>query len=432
MSRQRMRRRHSLRFRLAAVFAVTFVVGAAALTAAGYAIVAHTFPQPLQADQLLGIPAATTIAASTDTEGAPTTDSGAPSAGTEARTPTDADAADGAPSSAATVSTAAVPIEAVPTVQTAQARQRETGLRDALLLSIAALVAVTGLAIVAGWQVAGRALAPIRKITATAHEISADRLDDRIALAGPHDELRELGETFDGMLDRLETSFAAQGRFVASASHELQTPLTLVRAEADVALEDPDATRAELREALEQVRASAERGGGVVGALLVLARSGSALETTEEVDLGEIVTAAVAAVRPRADAANVVVVATAAGSRPVVVRGDRALLTALVDNLLANAVIYNRDGGDVTVTTTTGADAATLGVRNTGPVVPIVDIDGLFTPFARGETSRARRTGGAGLGLAIVRTVAEAHDGTATATAGPDGGLDVRVRLRRA
>lgn len=412
-----MNRRHSLRFRLAAVFVVTFVIGGAALTAAGYAIVAHTFPAPLQADQLIGTPAATATPA--DTKGARATD---PSPTTGAR------------SSAAAPSTAAVPIAAVPTVQTAQAQQRATGLRDALLLSIAALVAVVGVAIAAGWQVAGRALAPIRKITATAHEISADRLDDRIALAGPHDELRELGETFDGMLDRLETSFVAQSRFVASASHELQTPLTLVRAEADVVLEDPDATPAELREALEQVRASAVRGGDVVDALLVLARSGSGLETTDDVDLSEIVAAAVAAVRPRADAANVTVVGSAAGSRPVVVRGDRALLTALVDNLLANAVIYNRDGGDVTVTTTVDADAgaATLRVRNSGPVVPTVDVDGLFTPFARGETSRARRTGGAGLGLAIVRTVAEAHDGTATATAGPDGGLDVRVRLRSA
>lgn len=397
-----MNRRRSLRVRLTATYAVAFAIGGALLLGAAYVIVVHTLPKPL-ALRDLSMPGVAAL----------------PSVSAPAQTVEPGQAA------------ALVPAAAVPTVQAAQARQRSASLRDVLWWFLAALAVVTAASVAAGWHVAGRALAPIRRITATARDVSADRLGARIALSGPQDELRELADTFDGMLERLERAFAAQGRFVASASHELRTPLTLVRAEADVVLADPDATPAELREALGEVRTTAERGGDVVSALLQLARSEHPLAAATSVDVAAVLAAALAEAGRAATAAGVSIVGAepAPAAANAIVAGDAALLRSLVDNLLANAVAYNHRGGRVDVDVRVDDGSVLVEVTNTGAPVGPEDVAGLFAPFARGEPSRSRDTGGAGLGLAIAWAVAEAHDGAIAAEPGPDGGLRVTVRL---
>jgi signal transduction histidine kinase len=213
---------------------------------------------------------------------------------------------------------------------------------DELLTQYAlAFVGVMLVALALGWAVAGRALAPLRTMTATAREVSQDRLDRRIALAGPRDELRELADTFDAMLDRLQDSFDGQRRFVANASHELRSPLTLIRAEADVALANPDADEAELRAMAEAVRMGTERMERLLEGLLLLARSQRGLARREPLDLAEVCERAAGHVRGEAAAARVELrVAT----HPAPVTGDAELLVRLVENLLENGVRHNRPG----------------------------------------------------------------------------------------
>ena len=289
-----------------------------------------------------------------------------------------------------------------------------------------AVVAVVALA--AAYVLAGRALQPVGRVTATARRLSEENLGDRIALDGPPDELKELADTFDAMLARLDAAFDSQRRFVANASHELRTPLAVIRTEVDVTLGDPGATTAELRTMGEVVREASVRADRLVDALLVLARSEgrseSGLEQREPVDLAGLVPAAVAAVAGEASARGL---AVSTETRPAPVEGDPQLLERLVGNLVENAVRHNVDGGWVTVRT--GTDAGTwLTVQNTGPAVPVDDVDELFQPFRRGGTARTGSRG-AGLGLSIVRAVAAAHGGAVSAAARADGGLTVTVRL---
>ena len=291
------------------------------------------------------------------------------------------------------------------------------------------LLGAGGLA--ASYVLAGRVLRPLQDITATARRLSAEQLDARIALTGPRDELRELADVFDAMLDRLQGSFEAQRRFVADASHELRTPLAVMRTEVDVALADPDASAEDLRAAAEVVRDATERADRLVDALLLLARSDrlqvEGLPHRERVELHEVAATALSAVQGEAAARGLQVASSRA---PAGVLGDRVLLERLAGNLVENAVRHNLPGGWLRVDTGTVQGRARLQVSSSGPVVPADDVPHLFEPFRRSGAARTARRG-AGLGLAIVRSVAAAHGGAVTAVAPAEGGLVVTVDLPR-
>jgi hypothetical protein len=287
------------------------------------------------------------------------------------------------------------------------------------------LLGATLLSVALGWAMAGRVLAPLSRMTATARAISEERLDRRIALDGPRDELRELADTLDAMLDRLGEAFEAQRRFVANASHELRSPLTVIRTEADVALADPDAGPAELRAMGEAVLAATEQTDALLESLLVLARSQRGLERTECVDLADAAGAAARAIEPEAAERGIALRLDATGAPPVT--GDRHLLERLIGNLLENGVRHNHPGGFVTLTGSAEGIRSLLRVESSGPVVAPDVVSRLTEPFERGARHGDRR--GAGLGLSIVRSVAEAHGGGVHIAARPGGGLVVVVAL---
>ena len=297
--------------------------------------------------------------------------------------------------------------------------------REGLLVLLVVVAAGVGVAYV----LAGRVLKPLQQITSTAQRLSAEQLDDRIALPGPQDELKDLADTFDAMLDRLQAAFEAQRRFVADASHELRTPLAVMRTEVDVALADPHATADELRAAATVVRDATMRADRLVDSLLLLASTdrmaADGLPAPEPVDLPSACELAVAAVRAEAEDRGITITGSYA---PATVLGDRGLVERLVGNLVENAVRHNVDDGWVRVDTGTLGPTARLQVMSTGPVVPPDDVEGLFEPFRRAGTARTARRG-AGLGLSIVRAVATAHGGTAVAEARAGGGLTVTVDL---
>jgi signal transduction histidine kinase len=287
-----------------------------------------------------------------------------------------------------------------------------------------ALAAMTGLSVVLGWAMAGRFLRPLQRMTATAKRVSQDNLDERIGLEGPRDELKELADTFDGMLERLSGAFASQRRFVANASHELRTPLTVIRTELDVTLADPDATTTDLRAMGETVRDATLATERLIQALLTLARSEGGVTRRDPVDLAECARTAVAQGGSEAGERALDVRSTL-DAAPV--RGDRRLLERLVANLVENAVRHNVDGGTVGVRTASAAGRSTVEVRNDGPLVPPEAVASLLEPFQR--LNRGAPGDGVGLGLSIVRSVAEAHGGSVELRARPSGGLVVRVSL---
>ncbi|MCR8942517.1 HAMP domain-containing histidine kinase [Streptomyces sp. OUCMDZ-4982] len=291
--------------------------------------------------------------------------------------------------------------------------------------SIAALLVMTAGAVGVGWWIAGRVLRPVHAMTAKARSLSERTLHERIASSGPDDELKELGETLDALLARLEKAFDSQRRFIANASHELRTPLATQRAAIQVGLDNPspdDLVRT--RQTLLDTNRRSER---LIEGLLVLARSerGLAADEREDVRFDRVV-AEETARRPGARREGPGRPAVSVEVVPCPVRGNRLLLSQLVSNLLANAVTYNVPDGSVDITL---AEDGALVVRNTGPVVSEADIAGFFEPFRRGE-GRDRMGPGSGLGLSIVRSIAVAHGGTVTAVPGPGGGgLAVTVRL---
>ena len=270
-----------------------------------------------------------------------------------------------------------------------------------------------------GWVIAGRALRPLRTITETARDISASNLHRRLALRGPDDELKQLGNTFDGLLARLETSFEAQRQFVANASHELRTPLTLERTLLELALSDPNASVDSYRHTCEQLLAVGEQQERLIEALLTLSRSQRGLESRQPVDLAAVVAAAVAA----ADHDGI---GLDAALEPAGTTGNPRLIERLVANLVDNAIRHNVAGGTVSVATETRGDRAFLTVANTGPAIPPAELDRLFQPFQRLDGARTS-TSGFGLGLSIVRAIADAHDATIDARAPAEGGLRVEV-----
>ena len=288
-----------------------------------------------------------------------------------------------------------------------------------------AIIGTAGLAFGLGWLLAGRALAPVRAIAATARRITHERLDARVRLPdGPDDEVAELAGAFDAMLDRVEASVAAQQRFVANASHELRTPLTVIRTDAEVLLDDPGATREELLDAARAAVATTERTERLLDSLLVLAASTQGTRRDETIDLAAVTRRSVAAAQHDAQAAGLTIEVDAPA--PLAVRGDEALLDRLVGNLVDNAVRYGAPGTRARVTLSRADGEAHLRVRSPGEPIANELMSRLAEPFERGSRRRAR---GSGLGLSIVRAVAEAHGGRLALSAPAAGGLVADVAL---
>jgi signal transduction histidine kinase len=296
-----------------------------------------------------------------------------------------------------------------------------------LYFAVIVVIAATG-----GYLLAKQALRPIARLTQTAQALSTETLDQRINLGGPDDELRELADTFDDMLGRLDQAFDSQKLFVANASHELRTPLSVILTELEVTLSDPDASPEELRRMGAVVAAAAERAQRLVNSLLTLARLQAVggvgeLEVSEPVDLARLVPGALRAVSAEAEEKGVRIETEV---EEAVTAGDPRLLERLIGNLVENAIRHNVPDGWLRITTGQTADKVWLHVANGGAVIPPSDVDRLFEPFRRGGRLRTGARG-AGLGLAIVRLIVEAHHGRLQAAAPPFGGLAVRVELPR-
>ncbi|TDP94909.1 sensor histidine kinase [Labedaea rhizosphaerae] len=292
--------------------------------------------------------------------------------------------------------------------------------RQLLVGSLLALVVMVVVSVVLGRLLAKRVLRPLRLITGATRRISADSLDQRLAVSGPVDEVKDLADTIDELLARLEASFTAQRRFVANASHELRTPLATMRASLDVSTAKPDVPAATVALA-DRVRPQLDRVDHLLDGFLVLARAQHGpLADTEPVDLGELVDTALG--ERSADVARKELTVTVDIPSATTVEGSPALLARLVGNVVDNAVIHNEDGGWIRIT----GSATDLVVETGGPVLAQRDVDRLAQPF---ERLGGERTGSSGLGLSIVAAVAAAHGGSLSLTARPQGGLAVSVRL---
>ena len=305
-----------------------------------------------------------------------------------------------------------------------QAAQRAADSHQLVVNSGIALAIAAVLAVLAGWLVAGRMLRPIRIITRTARRISSTSLHERLALDGPEDELKELGDTLDSLFARLEAAFEAQRHFVANASHELRTPLTAERTLLQVALDDPGTTAAAWRFTAEEVLASSDEQVRLIEALLTLASSESGLNGHQPVDLSATVPAVLASLEPETGRPGIRIDTV---TEPATLDGDPLLVERLVANLVANAVRHNVAGGRAEIRTGVSNGRAVLSVTNTGPLIPPAEVERLFQPFQRLDPRRATYADGHGLGLSIVRAIAIAHHADITACPGPDGGLSVSV-----
>ena len=298
--------------------------------------------------------------------------------------------------------------------------QRDLTLSHLLQYSLITLAVVIALAAILGWIFSGRALRPVHRITTAARAASEHNLSARVTPTGPRDELRELAETFDEMLGRLQAAFEGQQRFIANASHELRTPLAVMRATVDVVLGNPDSTPGDLRGMAADIRAAVDHAEHLIGALLMLARNERGLTVREEVDLAT-------AAEDVLDTAGLRGRRLHATLEPAVISGDRVLVERLIANLVDNAVRYNIGAGDIWISTRTMAGSSQLTVANTGPVISPADAGRIFQPFQR--LSDRTSHDGSGLGLAIVASIAAIHGGTATAHPRNDGGLSVMVTI---
>jgi signal transduction histidine kinase len=303
-----------------------------------------------------------------------------------------------------------------------RAQLRADALHRLLVEYILALGAMTIVSVAAGWLLAGRALRPLRDITATARRVSGENLGERIGLKGPADELKELADTFDGMLARLDAAFGSQRHFVANASHELRTPLAIMRTEVDVSLADPEATVDDLRRMGDAVRETIDRCERLIEGLLMLARSQAATGREAPADLSALAADCITDLRARAEEAHVVV---RDELEPAWTRGEPALLERMIANLLDNGIRHNEPGGWLRVSTRSEGGRVRLTVANGGPGIDPADAATLTEPFRRLD----RGAGGFGLGLSIVRSVVQAHGGTLAVSAPAKGGLTVRIEL---
>jgi signal transduction histidine kinase len=386
--------RPTIRLRLTLIYAAMFFVTGAILLTMMYVLV----------DQALKPP---------DRPGGPGPDPHAmvqasPSAGQEFR--------DGLPQSEA---------ELESRLDAAREEQRAEALRQVQIQAAIALVVTSIGALGLGWYFSGRMLRPIHEITLHAQHLSESTLGQRIALSGPDDELKQLADTIDLMLERLERAFESQRRFAAQASHELRTPIAIMGAEADIVLDAPDASARET-ELAKSVRAQATRSERLVSGLLVLARSESTMRENDRVDLADLAGDVIGEQVTDADAAHVRVDLELESAETT---GDAVLLKHLIGNMVSNAIRYNHDGGFVRIEARREGGMSCVRVSNTGPIVEPDDLDRLFHPFQRGMDVVSRREGGFGLGLAIIRSVTAVHSGELHATPRPEGGLVLTVCL---
>ena len=427
-----------MRLRLTLLYVGLFLASAACLLVITYFLVARQLPGTVTLRTSGGGTAGTSASGTAGTSGQVVTGgAGGTSAGVAACAPP----ADG------TLPTVAQMNDCV---QQAAAGLRNDTLDQLLIESGVALGIMAVASVGLGWLMAGRVLSPLRTITATARRISARSLHQRIGMTGPDDELKELGDTFDQLLGRLDASFRAQRQFVANASHELRTPLARQRTLLEVALRDKQATNASLRTACERALAAGEQQERLIAALLTLARGERGLDAFEPFDLGAVATGALAAGRDEAEARGVTVTANLGTAAAL---GDSRLAEQLAANLADNAIRYNVTGGRVEISTGDRDGRAFLAVSNTGPVIPPDQLSRLFQPFQRLEPGRAAPggaagrngagtgrdgagagrdgagagRGGLGLGLAIVSAIAAAHGAELHAVTRAAGGLAVEV-----
>jgi hypothetical protein len=306
--------------------------------------------------------------------------------------------------------------------------QRAADLHQLLASAGIALLITAVLSIALGWFVAGRVLRPLRTMTAVTQRISEQNLHERLAVAGPDDELKRLGDTIDNLLARLEAAFDAQRRFVANASHELRTPLTVMRTALDVATRKPGPPVPGVTILAGKIRAGLDQADRLVESFLTLARAqhgGTVTRGTVALD-----TLAAAVVADHSAAINDMHLAVDQDHQDAPVHGDQALLTHLVDNVIGNAIRHNQPGGWIRVATGTGTDTAWLAVENGGPVLDPGRAGELTQPFRRAAPDRTGANDtGVGLGLSIVAAIATTHHGTLDLHARPHGGLRVTVTL---
>ncbi|WP_051268669.1 cell wall metabolism sensor histidine kinase WalK [Actinomyces gerencseriae] len=300
-------------------------------------------------------------------------------------------------------------------------------LNTMLVISLGALVLLALLSGAVGWVVAGRMLAPLSTMNEAAKQAASGDLSRRLSLTGPRDEIRDLADTYDHMLDSLETSLGTYRRFAANASHELRTPLATAQTMIDVTLADPTASAEQLRSLAERLRETNRANVETVDALLDLAEAQSGDLYREQVDLGEVVASALSQLVPEAGTREVDL--PEPPDALVVVEGDPVLLRQAVSNLLRNAVRHNVAHGGIELELTSTDDRARLRVSNDGPLVPAERLESLREPFVRGSGRGRTRDAGHGLGLAIVSAVATAHNGVLELSANPSGGLTVTLDL---
>ncbi|MGH9090168.1 MAG: sensor histidine kinase [Acidimicrobiales bacterium] len=285
-------------------------------------------------------------------------------------------------------------------------------------------VVLIGASVLLGWIVAGRVLRPLQVMTTTTRQISERNLHERLALDGPADELKDLGDTIDGLLARLEAAFDSQQRFVANASHELRTPLMLSQTLLQVALANPDITLASLRTACQEAVDVGKDQAQLIDALLTLARSQRGLEHREPVDLSSAVRHAL---KVHASSAAVKGLQVDVVLDHAEVSGDPRLIERLVSNLIDNAIRYNVTGGRVEITVSAASTLTTLTVINTGSLVSPQEVSRLSEPFQRAGSERTTSPEGLGLGLSIVTQIADAHGADLQIRSQPEGGLIVTV-----
>jgi signal transduction histidine kinase len=393
--------RRTVRFRLTALFSTLFLAAGAALLAIIYVLVDST--------------TAPSLIVSGNTSIAVNNASG------QLPSPGSAELRRGTPSASS--------VQLAHRLYSQAAATHARDLQQLLAWSGVALGIMTVLAIGLGWVIAGRVLRPLRSMKTATLRITERSLHERLALPGPDDEMKDLADTIDCLLARLETAFESQRRFVASASHELRTPLTLNRVLLEVALADPDAKADDLRATCTDLLAAGEHQERLIEALLTLATSERGLDRREPVDLAKVARLAVASHFTEAERRGLRLDISLGHA---VVQGDPDLAERMAANLIDNAIRYNLPGGSVKVRTETRYDHALLTVANTGPPVPADKIDQLFQPFQRLPTDRASHPDGYGLGLSIVRAIATAHDACIDTRLGPRGGLSVGVRFPHA
>jgi signal transduction histidine kinase len=305
--------------------------------------------------------------------------------------------------------------------------QRSDALRNLLVVSLVGLGVMTVASGGLGWYISGRVLRPVQVITQTARRASEQHLGERLALDGARDELKELADTFDDMLERLDVAFTTQRRFVANASHELRTPLTVMRTAIDVTLAKPSPTARQLTDMAVRVRRSIDRAEAMIEALLTLAVSDQGKLSTEFTDLATWAEDAIDAAAPEIERLDLHVEAKLS---PAETTGDPQLLERMISNLVDNAVRHNEPGGWIRLRTGSSGATVYLEIANSGPFIPDDVVPSLFEPFRRIQARTGVRDG-AGLGLSIARSVVTAHRATVTARSQAAGGLDISVVIPR-